>query len=163
MSIRRIGWLAAVVAFLFGCGSNTGPPKLTTGLLIVTATDAPFPIDSVQSVNLLIVRVDMKQTASADAEYADATTPPGSDPSHGWISAVTPNTSIDLVPLHGGATASLTSAKVATGTYRSIRLVLDTDRSSVTLKNGRVLTGTSNPSIQWPSAGRSGVKVTLAT
>ena len=55
----------------------------------------------------------------------------------------------------------LGDAVVASGDYRSFRIIIDTDRSSVTLKDGTVLTATSTPSIKFPSAGQSGIKVLL--
>ncbi|PYO47688.1 MAG: hypothetical protein DMD72_09505, partial [Gemmatimonadetes bacterium] len=44
---------------------------------------------------------------------------------------------------------------LATGNYQSFRLVLDTDKSSITLKDG------TKPAIKFPSAGQSGIKVIL--
>jgi hypothetical protein len=52
---------------------------------------------------------------------------------------------------------------VTAGAYRSLRLILDTNQSSVTLKDGMLLTGTSSPSILFPSAGQSGIKVHFDT
>ncbi len=40
---------------------------------------------------------------------------------------------------------------------------VDPSQSSVTLKNGAVLTATSSPSVTFPSASRSGLKVNLTT
>jgi hypothetical protein len=65
--------------------------------------------------------------------------------------------------LQDGATVFLGDAAVTAGTYRSLRLILDTDQSSVTLKNSMVLTGTSSPSIMFPSAGQTGIKILFTT
>ncbi len=83
--------------------------------------------------------------------------------SDGWITLATPNASFDLMDLQNGVSTALGEASVAAGTYQSIRLILDTDKSSVTLKNGMKLTATSTPSIMFPSAGKSGIKVFLTT
>ena len=62
--------------------------------------------------------------------------------------------------LQNGVSVALGEAAVDAGTYRSIRLILDTQQSSVTLKNpAMTLTGTSSPSILFPSAGNTGIKV----
>jgi len=42
-------------------------------------------------------------------------------------------------------------------------MVIDPSKSSVTLKNGQVLTNTSSPSVMFPSASRSGIKIALAS
>jgi hypothetical protein len=63
--------------------------------------------------------------------------------------------------LQNGVSTFLGDAVVAAGTYQSMRLILDTNPSGVTLKNNMVLTGSSSPSIVFPSAGQSGIKVVL--
>ena len=56
----------------------------------------------------------------------------------------------------GGQSAfCLGATTLATGTYKSFRLILDTDKSSITLKDG------TQPPISFPSAGQSGIKVKL--
>src|SRR5205085_1940402 len=42
------------------------------------------------------------------------------------------------------------------------RLIIDPTKSSVTLKNGQVLSSTSSPSVTFPSASRSGIKIVLS-
>jgi hypothetical protein len=58
-------------------------------------------------------------------------------------------------------TVFLGDAVVPQGNYQSFRLIIDTDHSTVTLKDGTVLSATSTPSIMFPSAGRSGIKVIM--
>src|SRR5207302_4823017 len=54
-----------------------------------------------------------------------------------------------------GKTTNLGATTLATGNYQSFRLVLDTDKSTITLKDG------TTPPIFFPSAGHSGIKVIL--
>jgi hypothetical protein len=50
---------------------------------------------------------------------------------------------------------NLGATTLATGNYQSFRLIVDTDKSSITLKDG------TTPEISFPSAGHSGIKVIL--
>jgi hypothetical protein len=52
---------------------------------------------------------------------------------------------------------------MAAGSYAGFRLVIDPSQSSVTLKNGTVLSGTSTPGIMFPSGSRSGIKINLSS
>lgn len=153
----------ALLASLAACGDSTKPGSAP---LTVLLTDAPFPYDSVARVDLHVVRIDAKQAETTDAEADDATIgaendTPG-DRADGWITIATPDETVNLLDLQSGATTNLGTLTIPTGTYRSFRLILDTQQSSVTLKNGAVLTGSSAPGIKFPSAGRTGIKVVLA-
>lgn len=154
----------ALLASLAACGDSTKP---ASGPLTVLLTDAPFPYDSVARVDIRVVRIDAKQAETTDADAqdqssigADNDTPGTSD--NGWTTIATPNETVNLLDLQSGATTNLGTLTIPTGTYRSFRLILDTQQSSVTLKNGTVLTGSSTPGIKFPSAGRTGIKVVLA-
>jgi hypothetical protein len=79
----------------------------------------------------------------------------------GWTTLATPNQSVNLLAYQAGAALPLGSKSIVAGSYLGFRLVIDGTRSSVTLKNGTVLSGTSTPSIKFPSASRSGIKIAL--
>lgn len=154
----------ALLASLAACGDSTKP---ASGPLTVLLTDAPFPYDSVARVDVHVVRIDAKQAETTDADAQDQSTigsendtPGASD--NGWTTIATPNETVNLLDLQSGATTNLGTLTIPTGTYRSFRLILDTQQSSVTLKNGMVLSGSSTPGIKFPSAGRTGIKVVLA-
>lgn len=152
---------AALSALTLGACSDNAPKN---GGIYVVLTDAPFPFDSVASADIWVVRVDAKlaETDSAGAEQGkNDDSNIGHDPSKEWVTIARPNASFNLLSLQGGKTVDLGQSAIPQGTYRGFRLVLDTDKSSITLKNGTVLTGSSNPGIKWPSAGRSGVKINL--
>ena len=162
--ISRFAPLAGVaaVAAALACGDTTAPG---TGTLTLQLTDAPFSFDSVARADLWVVRIDAKtaSTDSADAEAGknDDTNSGNANPASGWVTVATPNQSYNLLDLQNGKTTNLGQPTLPTGTYRGFRLILDTDKSSITLKNGKVLTGTSNPGIKFPSAARTGVKIVL--
>lgn len=143
---RFIGALGAL-AVLGACdATDAGPGKLTVQL-----TDAPFPFDEVESVNVHVVRVDAKVATTTTAEAEDP------DETDGWITLASPNATIDLIDLNGGKLTTLGTATLASGTYRSFRLIIDPAQSGVTLTDG------SEPDIIWPSAAQTGIKVNLTT
>src|SRR5688572_4542931 len=150
-----------VVLVLSACSESSGPPRPTTGTVSANITDAPLPIDSVSRVDVWIVRLDATMRDATDNDIRNAGTPASGNPRTGWVTVAAPDSSYNLVALRNGAKSPLGTGDLEIGIYRSFRLVLDADRSTVTLKDGRVLTSTSSPGIRWPSAGRSGVKVDL--
>lgn len=155
--------VAAVALFVAAaCGDSTAPGS---GKLTLQLTDAPFSFDSVARTDLWVVRIDAKtsDTDSADTEAGknDDTNGGNTDPARGWVTVATPNQAYNLLDLQNGTVTNLGQPTLATGTYKGFRLILDTDKSSITLKNGKVLNGTSNPGIKFPSAARTGVKIVL--
>jgi hypothetical protein len=146
---KTIRLLAALAITTFAAGACTDSSGTGTGLLTVRLTDAPFPFSEVASVDVYVVRVDAKTESTTDDEAAD-------ENNHdGWTTIATPNTLINLLDLGSGRTMNLGATTLPTGNYRSFRLVLDTDQSTITLKDG------SEPPIHFPSAGQSGIKVKL--
>lgn len=144
---RTFGAFAfGAAALLAACGDSTGEG---TGQLNIQLTDAPFPFAEVSRVDVFVVRIDAKTATTDSAEAARE------GDSSGWVTLASPNASFNLLDLQGGKTANLGTATLTTGTYRGFRLVLDTDKSTVTLKDG------SKPAIKWPSAGRTGIKINL--
>jgi hypothetical protein len=147
---------------LIGCSDNSADLAPGQGRIALRLTDAPFPLDSVQSIDVFVVRVEAKLEATTEADAALSVQ--GDDASSdGWIVLATPNAAFDLMDLQDGVNVFLGDAAVAAGSYRSLRLILDTNQSSVTLKNGMTLTGASSPSIMFPSAGKTGIKVNFDT
>ena len=146
---KTIRLFAAFAIGAFALGACSDSSGTGTGVLTVRLTDAPFPFSDVASVDVFVVRVDAKTAETTDEDASDET-------DHGgWTTVATPNTLINLLDLGSGKTMNLGATTLATGNYRSFRLILDTDQSSITLKDG------STPPIHFPSAGQSGIKVKL--
>lgn len=152
--------LAAGSLSLSACSDSSGPKM---GTLAVSLTDAPFPFDQVARADIYVVRIDAKLAESSDDDAAKdvESADDNRNPSRGWVTIATPNASVDLLDLQGGKTTSLGQQTLPVGQYRGFRLIIDTQKSSVTLRDGTVLTGTSAPGIVWPSAGHTGIKVKL--
>jgi hypothetical protein len=126
---------------------NDSAPK--SGTLTVQMTDAPFPFSEVASVDVFVVRVDGRMDAATDAQASAA------DDMSGWTTVATPNRLINLLSLQNGTTTNLGATTLTTGTYSGFRLVIDPAQSSITLKDG------SHPSITFPSASKTGIKINL--
>ena len=144
-TFRLLGACAVGALATVGCSDSAGTG---TGQLTVRLTDAPFPFSDVAAVDVYVVRVDAKRAQSTDEDIAD-------ESSQGWTTVATPNALINLLDLGSGKTVNLGATTLPTGTYQSFRLILDTDKSSITLKDG------TTPQISFPSAGHSGIKVIL--
>jgi hypothetical protein len=143
----RLFAASVVAAILVGaCSDSSGTG---TGVLTVRLTDAPFPFSDVASVDVFVIRVDARTAPTTDAATTDEMN------QDGWTTIATPNASINLLDLGGGKTANLGATTLATGNYDALRLILDTDKSSITLKDG------THPTISFPSAGRTGIKISL--
>ena len=149
-----------VLGALVGCSDSGLEPG--QGRIALRLTDAPFPLDSVESIDVFVMRIEAKAEATTEAD-AQASVQGEAASNDGWIVLATPNASFNLMDLQNGVSVSLGDAEVAAGSYRSIRLILDTNQSSVTLITGLTLTGTSTPSILFPSAGQTGIKVHFDT
>ena len=150
----------AVLALSLACSnSDSTSPGGGNGTVIVKLTDAPFLTDSVKSVDIFVVRVEGR-SPSADSADADKDLDNGS--SGGWQTLASPNASYNLLTLQNGVSTTLGSTSLSAGTYNGFRFIIDPSKSSVTLKNGMVLSGTSSPSVTFPSASRSGIKIVLS-
>jgi hypothetical protein len=140
-----------VFALLFAValGACSAAHDVSTGALgfpasKVLLTDDPFPYSRVARVDLYIVSVSGSLNADTNATDGGGVAP-----------LANPNRRINVLALQNGLFDDLGIATVPTGAITAIRLVIDTDSSSITLKDGRVLTGTSTPGIHWQSsAGR---------
>ena len=156
---RRATLVSAIAyaAALFGACSTDDTTSLgDTGTLTVRLTDAPSLLDSIQRVDIFIDRVDGRQAIASDAEIAANV---GNPSAGGWVTLATPSASFDVFALRNGTTKTLHVASLPTGSYNAFRLVIDPSKSSVTLKNGRVLTHNSSPAIRFPSANRSAIRI----
>lgn len=159
----KFGLVRCAVGFGLAAGTLAGCADPTTlqqsGRLIVHLTDAPFPFDSVSSVDVYVVRVDARRDTATAAEAA-ADVDDGRTESNGWTTVTEPQQKLDLLSLRGGILAMIGEAELPAGTYRALRLVIDPSQSSITLKNGTILDGQHG--VSFPSGSRSGLKVQLA-
>jgi hypothetical protein len=139
--LRLLPYLPMLTA-LVACGDSSPQDAGGSGSTRVLLSDAPFPFDRVARVDLYIVSVS--GSLSPDTSAAGT-----------FVTLAAPHRSIDLLALQNGAFDELGRLDLPAGIITAVRLVIDTDSSSITLKDGRVLTGASSPGIYWQSsAGR---------
>ncbi|HET9453796.1 MAG TPA: DUF4382 domain-containing protein [Gemmatimonadaceae bacterium] len=148
--------VAAVAATTtVACADGSGP---AAGPIVVQLTDAPM--DSVDSVNVYVVRVDAKPGVTDSADAANVS-------GGGWTTIAEPKDTFELLSLRTDTTV-LNRTMLAGGTWSSLRIVIDPSRSYVILKDGTRLDGRTNmgstgePGIKFPSAGQSGLKIQLS-
>ena len=140
---RQHSFLIALVLGVGAC-SNDAVQSAQGPVSRVLMTDGPFPFDRVARVDLYVV------TLSASLN-PDTSATAGGD----FITIASPHRLINVLALQNGATTELGTVTLPKGAITAVRLVIDTDSSSITLRDGRVLTATSNPGIRWQSsAGR---------
>ena len=129
---------ALVAAALLAPGACYKDDTTTGGngkpLARVLLTDAPFPYDSVGSVNIYVDRIE-------------ANTSPDTSGGGAWVLVAQPRRTFDLLTLQQGSTAFLGEQELAAGQYSSIRMVIRADLSSIKWSDG------SAAVIQWPSPG----------
>jgi len=101
--------------------TNTAKAGPTQVFLI----DDPFPYDQVARVDVYIVRVAASTKPTA------------------------PHRAYNLLELGNGAAAKLGEGIVLPGQYVQFLITMDADSSSITLKDGTVLTNRTSPGIDW--------------
>jgi hypothetical protein len=119
--MRRAGLLMLGLALVVGCSdgvTNTGG-KMSRILL----TDAPFPYDQVQSVDVYIVSIEGATTLDTLSAVE-------------WTPLATPDRSFNLLDVQDGQTAVLGETEVNATQYAAIRMTIRTDLSSITLSDG---------------------------
>jgi hypothetical protein len=131
-----------LLVLLVACSDRSSPGPTGENTTRVLLTDAPFPFDRVERVDLYVVSVSGSLTPDTSAAGS-------------FVTMATPNRTIDLLALQRGVTEELGALELPEGVITAVRLTIDTDLSSITLKDGTVLTGSSTPGIAWQSsAGR---------
>jgi Domain of unknown function (DUF4382) len=161
-AMARLAMASLVLTTLAACGGSGRMSGTQYGTLRLQLTDAPFLGDSVQSVNVFVVRVDGR-LAAVDSAGADSSTTGDSASAGGWTTLAMPNDTVNLISYQNGNTLPLGDATLPVGSYDGFRLVIDPSQSNVVLKDGLVLTGSSSPGIKFPSGDRSGLKVNLTS
>ena len=127
-----------VTASLIGIGCYADESLEPLGARVsvsVLLTDAPFPYDFVDIVQVYVVEV----AASTEIE-----TTVGSGE---WVTITRPRRRFDLLSLQQGNTSLMGEGELPPGEYLSVRMTIDGDSSSVTLANGE------RANVRWPNGG----------
>jgi len=135
--------LGAGLIALAGCNDNNAPPS-PRGATKVLLIDAPFPYDQVARVDVYIVSIQASTRPDTGRNAGDTI-------QTGLRTIVAPHRAYNLLDLASGATAVLGEGTLLSGEYVQVRLTIDTDSSSITLKNGTVLKQGSG--LDWRAGG----------
>jgi Domain of unknown function (DUF4382) len=139
--LKSICLIPAIALPLLTC--DTYVTQTVTNATRTYITDSPFPYYRVARVDLYIVSVSASLSPDTSAS------------SGSFVTLATPNRRINVLALQNGLHDLLGAVSLPTGTITAVRMVIDTDSSSLTLRSGAVLTGKTTPGIQWQSsAGR---------
>lgn len=134
---RALSHFIALVLLAFtgacdGTPSGENPDAVTAR---VRLTDSPFPFDRVSRVDIHIVSVDATESLDTLAGTVE------------WTNIATPRQTFDLLGLQRGVTAIIGEKAIPAGQYNAVRLVIDTELSSVTLNDG------TDATVRWPVVG----------
>ena len=88
----------------------------------VFITDAPFPFDTVGSVNIYVTKIEA--CSCVDSAAGD------------WVTIAAPNKSFDLLTLQQGTTAFVGESPIDAGQYNAIRMTINVDQSSIKYRDG---------------------------
>ena len=133
--MRAISWIFGIsIAACSNHGVSTNTPKAgTTKAFLI---DAPFPYDQVARVDVYIVSV-----AASSKPDTLGTGGPGN--------IATPHRTYNVLELANGSAAELGEGLLLSGSYVQFFVTIDGDSSSITLKDGTVLTSRTSPGINW--------------
>lgn len=126
MSNRLMLPLVAAAGLLAGGGcyqDDTISPQHRKPLAKVLLTDAPFPYDSVASVNIHVVRIEANALADTSG-------------SGEWVLIAEPRKSFNLLVLQRGTTAFVGEGELPAGQYHALKMTIDTSLSSIRWKDG---------------------------
>jgi Domain of unknown function (DUF4382)/Bacterial Ig-like domain (group 2) len=132
MRVRLIAYVALLAAAV-ACSDSTGIPEGMARARVLL-TDAPFPYDQVEHVYVYVVSV---------AAATSADTSGGAE----WVTIAEPRERFDLLALQGGETALVGEGDIPADQYAAVRLVIDTDSSSIVLDDG------SEADVDWQGGG----------
>src|SRR2546422_5020213 len=127
-----LGMVSIAACSEHSASTNTAKPGTTKAFLI----DAPFPYDQVARVDVYIVSV-----AASSKPDTLGTGGPGT--------IATPHRAYNLLELGNGSAAKLGEGVLLSGQYVQFFVTIDGDSSSITLKDGTVLTSRTSPGINW--------------
>ena len=124
--------LLLISMIIMGCKGKD--PNTSQSTLTIKLTDAPFPLDVLESAVINISKIDMNHNGK-------------------FVNLITANMSYDLLNLRGGLSETLTQVPILPGTISQLRIFVED--ATVTLKDGRSF------NLKVPSGSSSGLKLML--
>ena len=132
--------LLTITTFLLFTGCESANDPADSGTLVVKVTDAPFPIDFVESATVTIDKVEVRQKdGTEDVSYIVVSSEP---------------MDFDLLKLRNGITSALPEIDIPIGNYDLVRLYVED--AKIVLKDGL-----GEFDLKVPSGDETGIKVFL--
>ena len=129
-------------AALLGCYQDDSTGTLNRKPMArVLLTDAPFPFDTVQSVDIYVINVSVSTQADTGNDADNMS----------WVTVTEPHRKINLLTLQQGDTALMGSGEVDAAQYKAVRLIIDTDSSEIRFTDGTAAL------VHWGGAGRQAI------
>ncbi|HOU01581.1 MAG TPA: DUF4382 domain-containing protein [Bacteroidales bacterium] len=131
--------LAAILIILIP-GCNKSSENYGTGRMTIKITDAPFPIEKIESAWVTITKVEMRKAGDGI---------PDGNP---FITITEDTTVFDLIDLRNGVTADLADdIEIPAGKYNLVRLYVN--EAGLVTKDG------VSHKVKVPSGGQTGIKI----
>ena len=132
---------AAVLIAISSCSKNTdfnGGP----GQLIVKITDAPFPIDYIESASVTITKIEIRKICDSISD------------GNPYLVVSEDSMTLNLMELRNGITENLPAIEIPQGNYDLIRLYVD--EASLKIKDGDTY------NVKVPSGKQTGIKIFIS-
>lgn len=138
MKKKAILIILAAVAIILAPSCNKSDND-GTGRLVVTVTDAPFPIDIIESAEVIINKVEIRKAGD------------GIDDGNPFMILSEEPDTFNLLELRNGVVAEFLDLEIPEGTYDLIRLYVD--EASLKVKEG------GDYNVKVPSGAQTGIKI----
>lgn len=130
--------LAAILIILIP-GCNKSSENYGTGRMTIKITDAPFPIDNIESALVTITKVELRKAGDCMTD------------GNPFITVSEDTMTFNLIDLRNGVTAELADLEIPVGNYNLVRLYVD--EASLITKDG------VSHKVKVPSGGQTGIKI----
>ncbi|MBC8006098.1 MAG: DUF4382 domain-containing protein [Verrucomicrobia bacterium] len=138
--------LVSALVGLTACQENSEDIEAGKGKVVVKLTDAPFPIDLVDKALVTIDKIEIRSTASLNANEEIENS--------AFIVLSEETQTFNLLDLRNGITADLLAMNIDTGSYDMIRMHVV--EGKVILKDG------TSHTLKVPGGNSSGLKIKIA-
>ena len=129
----------AIILMFYACSDKMSSDDRGPGRLVIKITDAPFPIDLVESTAVTITKVEIRKVCDSISD------------GNPYMVVSEDTMILDLLKLRNGITADLADVEVPQGKYDLVRLYVD--QASLKIKDG------DSYSVKVPSGRQTGIKV----
>lgn len=130
----------ALIVLLSSCSESTLTDQ-GSGRLVIKVTDAPFPIDMIETAEVTITKVELKKEGD------------GISDGNPFIIVSDDTMSFNLVELRNGISEELANIEIPAGKYDMIRLYVE--EASMKVKDGDEYT------VKVPSGKQTGIKILI--